>query len=160
MANTTTDLGTATGATATEGTAAEGTATAATTAAAQEAFDTIRKCVALFGAISAIVLGTAAVLAFTRHTVNPFMWVRGGIMIAVAPMLLRYVAEAQNGSRESFDRVRTLATIVPIALIGVDLIPGLCPAWYAAMQGLSALALAGVAVVMRRSPLRAAFPKK
>ncbi|MFJ6379956.1 hypothetical protein ACIQI7_08125 [Kitasatospora sp. NPDC092039] len=37
-------------------------------------------------------------------------------------------------------------SVVPVAVIAVDVVPGLCPPWYAVHQGLSALALAAVAV--------------
>ncbi|MET7464155.1 hypothetical protein [Nonomuraea sp. NPDC005501] len=67
---------------------------------------------------------------------------------------------AAEGSYKAFDRVRTLSTIMPVVIIGVDLIPGLCPAWYAVLQGLSAPALIGVAFITRGSALSAAFPKK
>ncbi|YCK35414.1 hypothetical protein ACNF49_15410 [Actinomadura sp. ATCC 39365] len=76
----------------------------------------------------------------------------------MAPLIHRMTGRAAEGSYKAFDRVRTLSTVVPIAIIGVDLIPGLCPAWYAVLQGLSALALAGVAVITRGAALRAAFP--
>ncbi|MEV0971545.1 hypothetical protein [Microtetraspora glauca] len=56
--------------------------------------------------------------------------------------------------------MRTLSTIMPVAITGVDLIPGLYPEWYAVLQGLSALPLIGVAFITRGSALSAAFPKK
>ncbi|GAA2027625.1 hypothetical protein GCM10009839_28110 [Catenulispora yoronensis] len=132
------------------------TATTATTAAttATTAFETIKKYVVLFGAISAIVLGTVAVMSFTHHTVTTFMWVRGGILLAIAPMLHRFATKASEGSPAALDHIRTLATVMPIALIGVDLIPGLCPAWYAVLQGLSALALVAVAIITRSAAVR------
>ncbi|KAA2258686.1 hypothetical protein F0L68_22875 [Solihabitans fulvus] len=126
----------------------------------QAAFDTVRKCVTLFGAVGAIVLGTVAVMAFTGHEATPFMWIRGAILLAVAPLIYRMVVRASQGSYKAFDRVRTLSTIAPIAIIGVDLIPGICPPWYAVLQGLSTLALVGVAVTTRGSALSAAFPKQ
>ncbi|MBV6701494.1 hypothetical protein KV557_31025 [Kitasatospora aureofaciens] len=126
----------------------------------QEAFATVKKCITLFGAVSAIVLGTVAVMAFTGHEATPFMWIRGAILLAVAPLIHRMTVRASQGSYKAFDRVRTLSTIMPIAIIGVDLIPGLCPAWYAVIQGLSALAMIGVAVITRGAALSAAFPKK
>ena len=105
-------------------------------------------------------LATVAAMAFTHHHVTSFMVVRGAILLALTPLLLRYVSQAQDGSHRAFDRVRTLATIMPIALIGVDLVPGLCPAWYAVLQGLSALALVAVAVITRGAALRTVFAKK
>ncbi|MEU1390438.1 MULTISPECIES: hypothetical protein [unclassified Nonomuraea] len=124
----------------------------------QEAFAMVRKCVTLFGAVGVIVLGVVAVMAFTGGEASAFMWIRGAVLVAAAPLIHRMTVRAAEGSYKAFDRVRTLSTVLPIAIIGVDLIPGLCPAWYAVLQGLSASALAGVAVITRGSALRAAFP--
>ncbi|MFF4779216.1 hypothetical protein [Microtetraspora fusca] len=126
----------------------------------QEAFATVKKCITLFGTVSAIVLGTVAVMAFTGHEATSFMWIRGAIMLAVTPLIYRMAVRASEGSYKAFDRVRTLSTILPVAITGVDLIPGLCPAWYAVLQGLSALALIAVAFITCGSALRAAFPEK
>ncbi|MEU8323541.1 hypothetical protein AB0C33_34690 [Nonomuraea sp. NPDC048881] len=139
-----------------------GDLTTATTALgdarAQEALATVKKCVTLFGAVGVIVLGVVAVMAFTGGEASGFMWVRGVVLVAMAALIHRMTVRAAEGSYKAFDRVRTLSTVMPIAIIGVDLIPGLCPAWYAVLQGLSALALAGVAVITRGAALRAAFP--
>ncbi|MEV8638005.1 hypothetical protein AB0395_40775 [Streptosporangium sp. NPDC051023] len=126
----------------------------------QGAFTTVKKCITLFGAVSAIVLGVVAVMAFIGHEATSFMWIRAGILLAVTPLIYRMTVRASEGSYKAFDRVRTLSTIMPVAIISVDLIPGLCPAWYALLQGLSALALIGVAFITRGSALRAAFPEK
>jgi hypothetical protein len=56
----------------------------------------------------------------------------------------------------SFDRLETLTAIMPIAIIGVDLVPGICPTWYVMMQGLGALPLIAVAIFTRG---RAVYPK-
>ncbi|MGW7582150.1 hypothetical protein ACWGKU_07790 [Kitasatospora sp. NPDC054768] len=125
----------------------------------QDTFTTVRKCIVLFGAAGAVVLGTVAVLAATGHTTTPFMWIRGVIFPAIALFLHRLATRAAAGSYKPFDRLRTLSTVMPIAIIAVDAIPGLCPVWYAILQGLSALALVPVAVLTRGSALKAAFPK-
>ncbi|MFE4972762.1 hypothetical protein ACFRAR_11670 [Kitasatospora sp. NPDC056651] len=122
------------------------------------ALDTVRTCVTLFGAIGAIVLGTVAVMAFTGHEATPFMWIRGAILFLVTFLLHRYANRAARGDHRSFDRLRTLSAVMPIAIIAVDLVPGLCPAWYAVIQGLSALALVAVALLTRGAALSAAFP--
>jgi hypothetical protein len=141
-----------------------GTRTARTTplgdSARTEAFETVDTYIRLFGAVSALVLATVAVTAPAGHTATPFMWVRGAILLAAAPLLRRMAARASQGSARDFDRLRTLTAVSPITLIGVDLIPGLCPAWYAVLQGLSALALVGIAVLTRSAALRAAFPRQ
>lgn len=120
-----------------------------------EAFDTIKKCLVIFGVMSGIVLATDAAVALAHGPVSSFMWVRAGIMLLVAPVLYRLAARASHGAQKAFDRLRTVSLILPIAIIVVDLIPGVAPAWYAGMQGVSALAVLGVAVMMRRGALRA-----
>ncbi|NUR87098.1 MAG: hypothetical protein HOY71_23700 [Nonomuraea sp.] len=122
---------------------------------AQDAFSTVKKCVTLFGAIGVIVLAVVAVMAVIGQEASAFMWIRGVILVAVAPLVHRMAVRAAAGSHKDFDRVRTLSAVLPIAIVAVDLIPGLCPAWYAVLQGLSALALAGVAFVTRGPAFRA-----
>lgn len=53
----------------------------------------------------------------------------------------------------------TLAVIIPIAIIGVDLIPGVCPPWYAVAQTLCMLPVIRVAFLARGTALKTAFPK-
>jgi hypothetical protein len=125
----------------------------------QEAFETVKKCVKLFGAVSGIVLATTAVVAILGNDVTAVMWIRGAVLLAMAPVILRLVAGAAQGSRSNFERVRILTTVLPVAIIVVDLIPGLCPGWYAAMQAIAALGLIGAAVITRRAPLSGAFAK-
>lgn len=125
----------------------------------QEAFETLKKSVKLYGAVCAITLGTVAVVTVSSQSANTFMWVRAILLLAIAPFLYRMTVRAEQGSRRSFERVRTLTVIMPIAIIAVDLIPGACPTWYAAMQGISALALVGAAFLMRGPVLSSAFPK-
>ena len=124
-----------------------------------EAFDTVKKYVKLYGVICAITLGTAAVVAIGGPTVTTFMWVRSAVLLAIAPVIYRLTVRASQGVRRSFERLRALTVIMPIAIIVVDLIPGVCPAWYAVMQAISALALIGAAVITRGSTLRTAYPK-
>jgi hypothetical protein len=125
----------------------------------REAFDTVKKCVKLYGVICAITLGTVAVVALSGPTVTTFMWVRSVILLAIAPVLHRMTVRASQGVRRSFERMRALTVIMPIAIIAVDLIPGVCPAWYAGMQAVSALALMGAAFITHGSTLRTAYPK-
>lgn len=122
-----------------------------------EAFATVHKCIGLFGTVSAVVLATVAVTTFAGHPATPFMWVRGAILPAATPLLYRMAARASRGSARAFHRLRALTAVSPIALIGIDLVPGLCPAWYTVLQSLSALALIGVAALTRGAVLTAAF---
>jgi|1186.fasta_scaffold39510_2 hypothetical protein len=124
----------------------------------QEAFGTVRKCVTLYGMICAIILGTVTVAAFTHHSVSSFMWIRGVILLAIAPLLYRMAVQAAQGVRRSYERLETVTAILPIAVIVVDLIPGVCPTWYAAMQAICVLPLIAVAIMTRNRRLRSVFP--
>jgi hypothetical protein len=115
-------------------------------------------------------LKTYAVLAFTAltgvaamavngHTVNTFMWVRGALLPLIAIWLYRTAGKATAGNRKAFDKVRTLSLIMPIAIIGVDLIPGVCPLWYAGLQTLVMIPVVATAVLTRNAEAKAAFPK-
>ncbi|GAB3912552.1 hypothetical protein GCM10029964_120450 [Kibdelosporangium lantanae] len=126
----------------------------------QDVFATVRKLIALYGVISVIVLGTVAATTFFAHQpASAFMWIRGGLLPVVAPLLTRWATRAEQGTRAAFDRLRTVTTVMPIAIIAVDLIPGVCPTWYAVMQGISVLPLIAVGVITRGGQMRAMFPK-
>ncbi|MEV4497750.1 hypothetical protein AB0J84_18915 [Micromonospora arborensis] len=56
--------------------------------------------------------------------------------------------------------VALVAVIMPIAIIGVDVIPGVCPPWYAVLQVVCMLPIVRVAFLTRGSGLRAAFPRQ
>jgi hypothetical protein len=127
-------------------------------ARAQDAFGVVKKCVTLYGLICAITLGTVAVVTFTDQPVSLFMWIRAVILLAISPLLYRMAVRAAQGARRSFERLETVTAIMPIAIIGVDLIPGICPAWYAVMQGISSLPLVAVAFLTRGRVLRSVFP--
>ncbi|GAA1660552.1 hypothetical protein GCM10009765_07560 [Fodinicola feengrottensis] len=120
----------------------------------------VKKSITLYGVVSAIVLGAAAALTFfVDQPASAFMRIRGGILLAVAPLLVHWASQAAQDNQKSFERLRTVTSIMPIAVIGVDLIPGMCPTGYAVMQGISVLPLIGVAVMVRGPQLRAAFGK-
>ncbi len=125
----------------------------------EEAFDMAKKCVTLYGMICGITLATVAVVTIGEHTGTTFMWVRAVILLAIAPVLYRLTVRASQGARRSFERMRTVTTIMPIAIIGVDLIPGICPMWYAVMQAIGVLPLIAVAFILNGSGPRTAFPK-
>ncbi|MEV7196347.1 hypothetical protein AB0N81_31795 [Streptomyces sp. NPDC093510] len=117
-------------------------------------FRTIRLLVILYGALSAVLLGTVAVLAATGHPANTFMWVRAVLLPVVAVVIHRMTVAASRGSRRAAERVRTLAVVMPIAVIGVDLIPGVCPLWYTVTQTVCMLPVIGIAFVTRSTAPR------
>ncbi|AGL21337.1 hypothetical protein [Actinoplanes sp. N902-109] len=125
----------------------------------QEGFANVKKCIVIYGVMCLITLGTVAGLAIAGQSTTGFEWIRASILLLVTPFLYVLANHAARGTWRSFDRLRTLATILPIAIIVVDLIPGLCPVWYASMQAVSAFALAAVAFLTRTAAMRAAFVK-
>lgn len=126
--------------------------------AARQALDSARNSIGLYGVLGAAALVAVAAVAATGHTVNTFMWVRAALLPVIAYVILRVLAAAR-GSRRAFERVSALAVIMPVAIIGVDLIPGVCPPWYAVVQTLCVLPVIRVAFLTRGAALKAAFPK-
>lgn len=120
------------------------------------AFDLTKKLIVIYGVAAAILLGTLAVIVIAGGDPTTFMWVRASILLALTPLFSRLATHAGRGRRSSLERLRVLTTVVPVAIIAVDLIPGVCPTWYAAMQAVSALALVPIAFLTRRPEVRAA----
>ncbi|MFF1561856.1 hypothetical protein [Streptomyces sp. NPDC058279] len=125
----------------------------------QAAFGATRVGVKVYGAVTAAALVVVIAVAGTGHMVNPFMWVRAILLPLIAVLLHRLSVSASQGSRRSYERLRGISVVFPIAIVGVDLIPGVCPWWYAAMQTLCVLPVIRVAFTMRGTTLRTAFPR-
>jgi hypothetical protein len=121
----------------------------------REAYSAANRCTWVYGALATAALVTVVAMAVSGHPVTTFMWIRAALLPVVAVVLHRLIAA---GSRRAFDRLRTLAAVLPIAIIGVDLIPGLCPAWYVALQAACMLPVVRLALLTRFSALRSAFP--
>ncbi|MFE7108232.1 hypothetical protein ACFU98_23745 [Streptomyces sp. NPDC057575] len=90
---------------------------------------------------------------------NTFMWVRAVLLPLIAVLVHRLAVAAPRGSRRAFERMSAVAVILPIAIISVDLIPGVCPPWYAVTQAVCMLPVIRVVFITRGSALRAVFPK-
>ncbi|MDI2128739.1 hypothetical protein [Yinghuangia seranimata] len=134
-------------------------ATRVTDPRTQSAFATATTSIKIYGALTAAALLAVIAVAASGHMVNTFMWVRACLLPAVTLLFHRLTVSASRGSRRAFERISAISVIIPIAIIGVDVIPGVCPPWYAAMQTLCMLPVVAVAVITRSAPLRAAFPK-
>jgi hypothetical protein len=135
------------------------TPTDATASRTRREFDAARRCATLYGALGATALAAVVALAAGGQTINTFMWVRAVLLPVVAAVVHRMAGSAANGSRRSFERLSTLAAVMPVAVVGVDLIPGVCPLWYAALQAVCVLPVVRIACLTRGRVLRAAFPK-
>jgi hypothetical protein len=122
-------------------------------------FGTAKNSIKVYGALSAVALLAVIAVSSSGHMVNTFMWVRAVLLPVVAVLIHRTTVSASRGSRRAFERVKALAVIMPIAITGIDLIPGVCPPWYAVMQVVCMLPIIRVAFITRGAALRAAFPK-
>jgi hypothetical protein len=96
-------------------------------------------------------LAATAAMAGGGHPVNTFMWVRGALLPVTAVLLYRLSLAAAAGSGRALERLRTLTVVLPIAIVAVDLIPGVCPLWYAALQALGMVPVLVAAVTLRGS---------
>jgi len=121
-------------------------------------FDLATKLIVIYGVAGAILIGTLMVIVVAGGEPSVLMWVRSTILLAMMPFLSMFAVRAEQGRTSSLQRLRLLTTVLPVVIIGVDLIPGVCPTWYAAMQAVSALALAPIGFLTRRPEIRDAFP--
>jgi hypothetical protein len=113
------------------------------------AADMLKKAFRAYGGLSLVALATTAVLRHTGEQVNTFMWVRSVLLPVIAVLFYALTVSAARGSYKAFDKIRTLTVIMPIAIIGIDLIPGVCPKWYAVMQAVCMLPVIAAAIIAR-----------
>ncbi|MGV9382015.1 hypothetical protein ACWDRB_39820 [Nonomuraea sp. NPDC003707] len=123
-----------------------------------ESFGKVKILIAAYGALSAAVLATVAVLAIGGQTVTSFMWGRSAGVLASAAVTYWLTVLAARGARWAYLRVRVISIVMPVAIVAVDMIPGICPMWFAMTQAVCALPIAAVGFVVNGSGLRAAFP--
>ncbi|MCX4670787.1 hypothetical protein OG453_29535 [Streptomyces sp. NBC_01381] len=105
--------------------------------------------VVAYGALTAAALLTVAVLVPTGHTVTSFMWGRSAALLASAGVLYWLTVRAAGGARWACRRVRVLTVVMPVAIVAVDLIPGVCPAWFAGLQAVCAVPLVAAAFISK-----------
>ncbi|MGW0194153.1 hypothetical protein [Nonomuraea sp. NPDC003201] len=122
-----------------------------------ESFGKVKILVAAYGALGVVVLATVAVLAISGQTVTSFMWGRSAGVLASAAVTYWLTVLAARGARWAYLRVRVISIVMPVAIVAVDMIPGICPMWFAMMQAVCALPIAAAGFVVNGSALRAAF---
>ncbi|MBB1158955.1 MULTISPECIES: hypothetical protein [Amycolatopsis] len=125
--------------------------------AAQRPFGLVKGFVVAYGAMGAAVFGTIVALAAADGPASGFMWTRSALVPVSAAIMYWLVTLAARGSRRAYERARLISVVAPIALVGVDLIPGACPLWFLLLQSACAVLLACAAFPLVR--MRATFPK-
>ncbi|MGW7534089.1 hypothetical protein [Amycolatopsis sp. NPDC054798] len=123
----------------------------------QRPFGLVKGLVVAYGTMGVAVFGTIVALAVADGTATSFMWTRSALVPVSAVIVYWLVSLAAKGSNRAYQRARLISIVAPIALVGVDLIPGACPFWFLLLQTACAVVLAAAAVPLVR--LRATFPK-
>lgn len=123
------------------------------------AFNKMRVFIGIYGALSILVLLANVVLAAIgrEDEVSTFMWARSSIIVASAPFFYWLTINASRGAQAAYRRVRIISIILPIAVVVVDLIPGVSPPWFTICQSVCALPLAAVAFIVNTPHLRRTF---
>ncbi|WP_406051942.1 hypothetical protein [Kribbella sp. NBC_00889] len=124
-----------------------------------EAFNRAKGFVILYGLLAGVVVATIVDRAARHQVVPGFLWGRSCTVLVTSVVAYWLLTRAARGARWAYVRIRVISIVMPIAIIGVDLIPGLCPGWFAAMQAVCALAMVPVAVVVNGPALRAGFAR-
>jgi hypothetical protein len=119
----------------------------------------VKRSLTVYGVLAAAAFVAVTVVSAGGHPVNTFMWVRAVLLPLVAVLLQRMTLAAARGSRRAFERLSALAVIMPITIVGVDFIPGVCPTWYALIQAACMVPVVRVAFLTRGGALQAAFRK-
>ncbi|MEU2787919.1 hypothetical protein [Streptomyces sp. NPDC007100] len=125
----------------------------------RRALGTVKGLVAAYGALSAAVLAVVVVLAVNGREVTSFMWGRSAGVLASAAVTYWLTVLAARGARWAYVRIRVISVVVPVAIVVIDTLPGVLPAWFVAMQIACALAIGATAFLLNGPGLRAAFPK-
>lgn len=126
----------------------------------RRAFRTVTSSITVYATLSTAALLAVIAVSSSGHLVNTFMWVRAVLLPVAAPLIYQIAVSASRGSRRAFERVAALTVIMPIAIIGIDGIPGICPPWYAVLQVVCMLPIIRIAFIIRGPALRAAFPNR
>jgi hypothetical protein len=110
--------------------------------------------------VSVLALLVAAVLRDNADLVNWVVWLRGGAVALASLWLISLAGQALRGKRPAFVRIRFISILAPLGIAAILLAPDSgYPLWMKAEQGLVGLLLVGVAILVNRPAVRAAFPK-
>jgi hypothetical protein len=113
---------------------------------------------ALFVAVLAISIATLGVAAVVGSSAS--VWVRDGIVIVIAALLILLAGRAFRGSRAAYLRMRLTATIAPLATLVIIALPNDgFPVWMKVEQAVVGLLLLAAAVMVGRKAVRGAYAK-
>jgi hypothetical protein len=125
-------------------------AAAAAASRLQEAFKPIKLLLACYLGLALLGLATTFVLRDHAELVNTAVWVRGSIVLATSALMYRFGVMAARGSRVAFRRLAVASIIVPLAIVVLIALPDPFPLWMKVQQGMCAVVVATVAVLVNR----------
>jgi hypothetical protein len=100
----------------------------------------VRRNIQMYAVLSTAALLTVVAVSASGGATSTFMWVRAGLLPLLSSVLLRL----------SPARLRVVTVVLPVAIIGIDLVPGVCPLWFAVLQAVCMLPIVRIAVAVRR----------
>jgi hypothetical protein len=121
------------------------------------AFRPAKRLVGGYLAISTLSLAAVVVLRDHPAQVNSAVWSHGIFVFANALVTAALTIRAARGSRGALRRLRIMSAAMVVAIAVIIALPGSFPLWMKVEQGASGLLLIGVAMIVNRADLRAAF---
>lgn len=113
-------------------------------------FRTIKAVIGCYFGIAVIGFAITFLLRGDPQLVNQAVWVRDCFTLASATILYLLATFASRGDRFAFTRVRIVSVIVPLTIVALIVLPDPFPQWMKVQQGLGALAVVAVAVIVNR----------
>ncbi|MEV6900455.1 hypothetical protein [Amycolatopsis sp. NPDC051372] len=123
------------------------------------AFRTTRLLVIAYLTLSVLTVGAVVLLRNNSAMVTDAVWVRTVIVVASALLTLSFTLRTSKGSRRAYLRLRFVTAIMLVALVVIAALPGAFPVWLRAEQGVCALLLLGVVLIVNGRHVRSLFAR-
>ncbi|MET7997712.1 hypothetical protein ABZU76_43195 [Amycolatopsis sp. NPDC005232] len=123
------------------------------------AFRKTRLLVIAYLTLSVLTVGAVVLLRNNAAMVTDAVWVRTVIVVASALLTLSFTLRTSKGSRRAYLRLRLVTGLMLVALVVIAALPGAFPVWLRAEQGLCALLLLGVVLIVNGQHVRSLFAR-
>jgi hypothetical protein len=125
----------------------------------REAFLPVKVLVACYVGLGLVGLGAAVLLRDHPQLVNSAVWIRDTAVVITSGLMYLIAERAARGKRSAFVRLRIASIVVPLAIALLIVLPDPFPVWMKVQQGVCALAVAGVAVLVNRPAVARRFAR-
>ena len=120
-------------------------------------FRPVTRLLGLYLTISLLSLGATALLANHHTKADTQTWVHAVIVAASAALTFIIGLRAARGHRGAYRRVRIISTVMLIAIVIIDALPGDFPLWMKLEQGACAILLLAVMLITGTRALRTRY---